>query len=279
MFGLFLVATSQIFAEIGIALGKKQVEHKEETVYEMGFLNAFWSTLIFIAWCFIGGSFIFVPESIPFFLLRAALEVILLFTSLHAVIDADRSTFAFLRLFTIPAVLFADVLLGYTLPLPQALGILLVAFSLLFLVAGKGLSPKGKVLTVVSALIAAGTITLFKYNITHYNSVEAEEALMHGFLLTVIVTAGLLQGHQNVFRALLRPKALLQSAVIGASNVMMGFAYAFAPASVITSSKCAIDVLLAIISGRAFFHENKLLLKLGAFATVAAGLTLIALYA
>ncbi len=278
MFGLILVASSQLFAEIGVAFGKHQVEHKEETVYEMGFVNILCTALLFGAWCLIAGSFVFVPESLPFFLLRAVLEVILLFTSIHAVVDADRSTFAFLRLLTIPAVLFADVMLGYNLPLPQALGILLIATSLLFLFAGKGLSARGKVLTIISSLIAAGTITLFKFNITHYNSVEAEEILMNGLLLVTLVIAGFVRGHQNVFGALLRPKALAQSFAIGMGSALMGFAYAYAPASIITTSKRGIDVLLAIASGRAFFHEDKLLLKLSAFVTVALGLAVVAFY-
>ncbi len=277
MLGLILVAVSQVFAEFAASFGKREVERKEETVYEMAFLSTVWGAVLISLWGVFHGSFVFNPESLPLFLVRSVLEIALLFISFHAVIRADRSTFAFLRVLTIPAVLAADIVLGYTLSLTQILGMLLIVTSLGLLFFGKGLSATGKLLTITAALLAAATVSLFKYNLTYYgNSVEAEESIMYAILLVAVIAAGFFRGHQNVFASFLRPAHLAQSFAAGIGSILMAFAYVFAPASVIMSGKRALDILYAIVSGQTYFHENRLALKLLAFLVVATGVGLVA---
>lgn len=279
MLGIAFVLISQFFSEIATAFGKREVEKKEETVYSMGFLNAFWSTIFLAAWGLLGGgSFVFSLESLPFFLLRAVLEIALTFTTLHAVISSDRSTFSFLRILTIPLLLVIDLMLGYSIATMQVAGMLTIVVALIFLATSHGLSAKGKLLSLASAVLAVATITLYKYDIEHFNSVEAEQSFMHFILLISLMIAGWVRGHENVLHSLVRPAFFGQSIAAGVGSVFLSFAYTFAPASVILTAKRSFDILITIASGRLYFHENNTGLKLVAFVLVVIGVSLVALF-
>src|SRR5438128_6890539 len=133
MIGIILVGIAGFFAEIGTSIGKYEVAHKKESLYAMGFLSGVWSSSFLIIIGFVRHDFIFSTASLPTFLLRAVLEIILLFVSLNAVLTADRSTFSFLRTLTIPLLLIADLSLGYAIPPQQIFGISLMVLAFVFL--------------------------------------------------------------------------------------------------------------------------------------------------
>ena len=272
MLGIALVALAECFAEASISIGRYEVKNRKETLYAMGFLSAVWATVFLLAYAFIWGEFRFSLESLPTFGLRLVLEVILLFVTLHALIAADRSTFAFLRIISIPLLLVADIMLGYAVSSMQIMGISLIVIALGILFLNHGLSRNGKLLTILSALLAVGTITLYKYDITHYNSVEAEQALTHLVLLIVLVVVAKLHTGENVARHLLRPPFLAQSLFAGVATVFFSFAFLFAPASVIMAAKRSFETLAAIGSGHRYFREKHVAVKLIAFALVAGGI-------
>lgn len=276
MFGILLMGISQLFAEVGMSLGKYEVAHKRETLLAMGFLNALWSTaFLILVSALITHDFRFSLESLPTFLTRCVLEVVLIYVSLHALLQADRSTFAFMRTLTIPLLLVADITLGYVLTLQQMLSVALMIAAFLVLTINHGLSRKGKAMSLCSALIPVATITIYKYDITYYNSVEAEQTLTHLFLLGAFIIAALYR-RENVFATMLKPKFFTQSMAAGLSTVFLSFAYLYAPASVITSAKRAFEILGAILSGHAVFKEKKLALKLVSFVLIGAGVALMA---
>lgn len=277
MFGVLFALTSQLFVEVSTSMGKYEVEHKKESLYAMGFLNLFWISLFLFAIGFFRGAFHFDLASLPTFTLRAVLEVVATFVSLNAVLTADRSTFAFLHTLTIPLVLCIDIMLGYTLSGGQLAGIALMICAFIFLFINRGLSSRGKALSLASAALAAITISLYKYDITHFNSVEAEQALMTGFLTIVFVVAAWYRARENVFRYLTQPVFLAQSVASGLGSIFMSFAYVFAPASVIISLKRAFEVLISIISGRAVFHEKNITTKAIACILIATSICLVAM--
>jgi len=276
MIGVVLVAIAQVFAEIGTSMAKYEVVRKHESILAMGFLNAFWSTFFLLALGLFKGSFVFSLESLPTFLLRTVLELILMFVSLHAVIVADRSTFAFLRTLTIPLLLIVDLMLGYSITLWQIAGIALMIAAFSMLTLEKGLSRKGKMLSLLSALIPVATLSLYKYNITNFNSVEAEQTLIHVIIVVVLLLIAWFQTGENLFGYMRHPRYLAQSIVAGIAYVFLSYAYLYAPASVITAAKRACEILGAILSGRTVFHEKHLALKLGAFVLIASGAGLMA---
>jgi hypothetical protein len=274
MLGILLIAIAEIFAEASTSIGKYEVAKKKESLYAMAFLNAFWATVFLLAIGLFRGHFYFDLESLPTFLLRAILEIALVFVSLNAILTADRSTFAFLRTLTIPLLLVADFMLGYALEITQVAGVSLMVVAFLFLFFNHGLSRKGKLLSLVSAMIAVATITLYKYNITHYNSVEAEQTYMHVILLVAIIAAAKIRAHENVFWYLTQPLFITQSVLSGFASVFMSFAYVFAPASIIMAAKRAFEVLASIGAGRAVFKEKHLSVKLTGFSLLLLGVGL-----
>ncbi|MBL8158093.1 hypothetical protein JNK62_00970 [bacterium] len=274
MLGVILIAVGELFAEASATIGRYEVKHRKETLYTMGFLSGFWATVFLVIYSFTWGEFRFSYDSLPTFGARLGLEIALLLFSLHAMVQADRSTFAFLRTFTIPLLLAADLALGYPLSINQVFGVSLIVIALLILLLNHGLSRRGKLLSLMSAICAVGTITLYKYNITYFNSVEAEQTLMHVFLLVAIAAAAKLQTGEDVTRRMFKPVFFAQSLLAGVATMLFSFAFLFAPASVITAVKRSLEILGAIVFGRKYFHEKHVLLKLLACALVAGGIGL-----
>lgn len=276
MIGITLVALAEFFAEFSVSIGKYEVAHKRETLFAMGFLNALWAT-IFMAVIGVasGSAFVFSLESLPTFLLRAVLETILMFVTLSALIAADRTTFSFLRIITIPLLLATDLWIGYAVSITEMAGISLIVVALVFLLLNHGLSRRGKMLSLASAIIAVATISLYKYNITHYNSVAAEQTLMHFLMLVAMVLGGAVYARENVLRYLLHPVFLAQSIAAGIANVLLSFGFAFGHPSVIMAAKRSFEIGVSVISGKAYFHEKHILIKSISLVLIAGGIVLI----
>ncbi len=271
-----MIAAAEIFAEASTSVGKYEVEKKRESLYAWGFLSAFWALifLVLIA-IFKEGSFVFTLSSLPTFISRAVVEIVLTFISLHAVLTADRSTFSFLRIVTIPLLLIVDTALGYRLSFEQYAGIGVLVVTLIFLLMNHGLSAKGKFISLISAVLATATISLYKFDITHYNSVVAEQLLMYIILLVSFIIAAKWYSKENVFKYLLHPIFLGQSLFAGIAGLLASFAYLFAPASVISTARRAFEILISIISGRTFFHEKHLFVKIVSFIFIFIGTILL----
>lgn len=276
MIGIFLIAIGEVFSQVGISIGKYQVSLKKESLYAMAFLHSFWAALLLILFTISGkGEFIFSIQSLPTLLVRVLFEIILVFVALKAVVDADRSTYSFLRVITLPLLLVVDVSLGYDISLMQITGVSLVVVALIFLFINHGLSKRGKMFSVFSALLAVATISLYKYNITHFNSVEAEQIITHVILLLVIVVAAWVHTKENVFALLKNRTFFTQSLASGIGGVFLSFAYVYAPASVITTAKRSLEILTSMIFGKSYFHEKHFLIKLAALVLIILGIKFI----
>jgi drug/metabolite transporter (DMT)-like permease len=276
MFGIVLVGIAQCFAEISTSLGKYEVARKRESLYAMGFLNAFWATIFLIVIGLFRGTLTdFSLASIPTAAVRLALEYVLMLITLNAVLSADRSTFAFLRTLTIPLLLGADIFLGYMISTPQLIGISLMVIAIVLLTLNHGLSRRGKLLTLLSALIPVATISLYKYNITNFNSVEAEQTVQHIFLLVALLITARIRTGENLLPLVVQRRYLSQTLSAGVAYVCLSYAYLFAPASIITAGKRAFEILTAILFGHTMFKEKHILLKLAAFVLMVVGVGLI----
>lgn len=276
MTALLLVAVAAFFIELSSTIGKEELAHKKESFYAVAFLSGIWATLIFISVTLLtADAFVFSLQSLPTFLIRAVLEIALVFTSIQALKEADRSTFTFLRMLTLPLLLVVDLFLGYSLTQLELLGILLLIITPLFLATEHSMSAHGKVLALLSATIAAATISLYKYNITHFNSIAAEQVIMHSIILTVIIATAWFRGHENVFRYLTKPICLAQSLAAGVAAVCMSFAYAIGVASVVIAMKRAFELIWSLVLGRLYFHESRMAMKLIALSLALTGIYLI----
>jgi len=275
MLALVLVSIGTFFDELSIALGKAKVEHNEQTIYSMAFLSYIWATLWFFLIILYKGNFVFSLASLPTFIPRLLIELILAHITTLAIIRSDRSTFGFIRTGTIPLLLLTDLWMGYTLSTTQLFGILLLAGTLLVAFMNHGLQREGIMLVVWATILPIATIALYKYNITHFNSVEAEQFLTHLALLIYLFVMAMKVGKENPFALFMKRKFFVQSFAAGLAGVLVSFAYLFAAASTIIAAKRAIAVLWAIVSGNRYFAEKGIGLKIILFVLVSVGIMLL----
>jgi hypothetical protein len=276
MAGIILIVCAALFLEAATVIGKVEVKKKRESLYTMGFLNLFLGTLCLGALgIFRGSDFHFVAASLPTFTARIFLEIVQLRVALGAITVADRTTYSFVRVGTIPLLLLVDLALGYTITLSAMTGIALVTVALALLFSNHHVSRRGLGLTIVSAVNAVATLSLFKYNITHFNSVEAEQGLIQIILLIYCFVQARVVAHENPFRFLRQPVFFAQSLLSGLGGAAAGFAYLFAPASIITAAERSGSVLWAFAFGGWYFREHGLVAKAAICALLIIGIVLL----
>jgi hypothetical protein len=276
MIGIVLAALGSVFAEAADIVGRTEAKKKHETVFSMGFLQTFWATIFFVVWSLVSaGSFRFDYDSLPTFILKMVLEVIQVYATISAVITADRSSFGFIRVLTIPLLLIVDIFLGYQLAPMQSVGVSLIVIAMLILFTDHNFSKKGAGLVLFGAVNSVATISLYKYNITHYNSVVAEQTLTLLIILAFLTVGAVFITKEHPLRMLGQKKFFLQSFSDGLAVMAGSFAFLYAPASIISAVRRSTAVLMATISGNLYFQERHIAIKLGMFALLTVGIILI----
>lgn len=272
MFGVLLAGLSSALSEISDSIGKKEVRGRVASYYTFGFLNLLFGTIIIIATGFVRHDFLFDIASLPTFLPRLALEVLQAHVSILALMRASRSDFGVIRMLTIPLLLAVDVMLGYHVTTLQVFGITLIVAAIVLLSYSEHFKTKGIWLVVISAVNAVITISLYKYDVSHFNSVEAEQSIVCLVLVLYFFILAAYMKRENPFSYLVNPYFLVQTCASGLSTAAGSFAILFAPASIITTALRAFAVLFAIGSGRFYFREKHFAFKLGLFCIVVLGL-------
>ncbi|OGZ02616.1 MAG: hypothetical protein A2430_00350 [Candidatus Liptonbacteria bacterium RIFOXYC1_FULL_36_8] len=275
MVGLFLILIASTFSEIGVSIGKIEVKKKKDSIYSMGFLSLFIGTVFFFLIALIKNSFVFSLASLPTFIPRVILEILLTFFTVSAIVKADRSTYSFIKVGTLPLLVIADLVLGYELQAYQIIGVGIIIFALAVLFLNHGINKKGIFYSALSAILAVATLSLFKYDITKYNSVEAEQGIISVILLIYLFFMARLITKENPLKLLKKKEFFAQSFFEGMGSVLVSFAFIFAPASIITTALRSFSVLAAMISGSIYFHERHFLIKLACFVFIAIGLVLL----
>lgn len=276
MWGVILASIGTFLEEIASLLGKAKVQARQQSIYAMGFLQllgmvALWGVLLLIK----PGQFVFLRASLPTFGVRAVLEILQAHYTMVAIVKADRSTYGFLRTGTIPLLLLVDLVLGYTIGLSQIFGILIIIFALLFLFMNHGLTRHGAGVTIFTTVNAVATLSLYKYDITHFNSIPAEQLLIQLIVLIYFITAGVWIAKENPIIWLKKPPLLMQALTQGAGGIIESFAYGLAPASIIIAVKRSSAVVWSILSGNRYFGEKRLAIKLLGVAVVVLGIILL----
>lgn len=273
--GFVLVIIGALCCEFSVSSGKRDVALHREGLYSYGFLGHLWILVFFVIIALAGGSFVFSAQSIPLLCLFVVLEAAQVYSSLNATVTAHRSTMGFLMVGTVPLLLVVDFLLGYELSVYAVSGVAVIVIGLLVLYINHGLNKKGIGYVLFSMFNAVATISVYKYMITHYNSVAAQQ------IVTTIVMLGFLycmaqwKNEGNPLRLLQKRHFLLQSLSQGVGAALFSAAYVYAPASVITGAKRAAGVFWAVVSGNRVFHEKHLIIKMFSLGLVTAGLVLL----
>jgi hypothetical protein len=275
MFGILLIALGTGLGEASSSLGKVGVAKKRQSIYSMAFLSSFFTAIFIGITVLLGASFNFSLQSLPFFLPRVCLEIGLAYITTQAIVKADRSTFGFLRLITIPLLLSVDIILQYSLSIQQILGMAVLLATLGLLLGFQSISSKGAGLVVASGLISVATISIYKYDISHFNSVAAEQLIVSTILILFFGIFARYKNHENVWKLFTRPTTIFQSLSMGLAGVCDSFAYIFAPASIILAAKRGLEILWSILAGHYYFKEYGLKTKLSALVCIVVALLLL----
>ena len=275
MLAVAMIFASTLLHETADTMGKKAVKKRRETVYSLAFLGIFWSLVFLVAAALLGAEFVVTGASLPILIPRIILEAVLAYIGAEAIVRADRSTLGFLRLLTIPLLLVVDIILGYRLTTWQFIGIGLMFGGLLLAFHHNPRGKKGAGLALLGAVIGVATASLYKWNITHYNSVVGEQVIMFSCLLLFFYVQSVRHSHTSPLRLLLRPRSGAQSLAGGLGAAIEGFAYQFAPASVIIALKRSLALMWSIVFGHTYFHEKSFRRKVYSGAVLLAGLCLV----
>ena len=277
MFGVFFASLGTFFEEVATVVGKKEILKHEESPFTMGFFNLIWG-VIFL--CFLvliqKTDFVFSQASVPTFLVRVVFEMLQAYATVLAIAGADRSTTSFVRVGTIPLLLAVDTLLGYSLQMPQLVGIGIVLVAILFVMYSRSTNKQGVGLVLFTTVNAVITISLYKYNITHFNSVAGEQIPMGILLLLFMFGMAHFVGKENPIKMLRKGIFMGQSVAMGFGSILESFAYVFAPASVILAAKRSSAVLWSVLSGNHYFHERHMAAKLAVVLVLIAGIVFLA---
>lgn len=277
MFALLLITIGNLFQESATAIGKKSMDKRQETIYGYAFLSVFWFTIFLIIFVAIGASFHFSKDSLPYFVPRLIIEIMIAQLGAIAIHKAQLSTFSFLRQITIPLLLVVDIIVGYEIGAAKMLGMLVIFGTVIYLLGDKTLSKKGSKYIVAIALLSVINLSLFKYDITHFNSVAAEQIVVGLCLTAYFTVAGWLHKREKTWEYLYKARTEIQSLLTGFGTTIGSFAFIYVPASVATTYSRSTELLFAILFGNIAFHERKLGHKLAGFAVISSALILIAI--
>src|SRR3989344_570445 len=134
---------------------------------------------------------------------------------------------------------------------------------------------RGMLLVLLVAILAAIDTGLYKYDISHFNSVESEQAIISLIIsLYFFLTATLIRGENPL--AFLRQKIYMaQASSSGIAYVVGSFAYLYASASVITAARRGFSVLFSILTGTFYFKERGFFVRTLLFIIILIGLMLL----
>lgn len=277
MFGVIITFFSTFFDEIGCSITKIKLNQGQISVYSIGLINSLAATLLYIIVNLAKWEFHFSWASLPTLAVRAILEVILTGIALSAIASADRSTFGFIRVVTIPLLLTVDFLLGYKISGWQMAGMGMIIFSLFLLFSYQGVKKQGAILSLLSAGLAAATITLYKYDITYYNSVAAEQTIISLVIMVFLIGLAFFKAKENPFVFLKQKIYFFQTLINAVPAFLNSYAYIFAPASVILSAYRSSAVFWSVVSGKVYFKEEHLLIKAVCLILLLGGIILLAI--
>lgn len=275
MFAGLLVFIGHFFEEISASASKHAFSSRVLSYTLYGFLAHFMSALFFGVYAYVeGNSFVYNLHAWPIFLLRLVTEVIQCEIVYRAIVVSDRTSFGFARILTIPLLLLVDIALGYSLLPMQFLGIGVICIALLAYFGAEHGKGNGVRLALLSALLSVVNISLYKYDITHYNKAMVVQFFM---ALTLMLFYGFRVAYSKADRALLygikeHPYLGVMLVSQSVATLLISLAYGLAPASLVLAFSRASAVIWSLISGVFYFHEQRVLKKVFVTAVLTLGL-------
>lgn len=264
-----------LFEEAASSIGKLAVKLKIESPYSMGVVTNFWNVVLFLSLTLVKWP----EQKISIWttlIIRIVLETILGYITVNAITRSSRSTFSFIRSGTIPLLLIVDFILGYRIDLPQLVGIALISICLFILFANHGLDKKGLSYVLASTFLAVATISLFKYDINHGNSLELEQSLI-GFSTLIFFLIMAKRTKAKLYKLIKEPLVLAQAATQALAAAFGTYGLSLIPPSVHIAASRSTTMIAAVSSGKLVFHEKRLGIKILALIFCVIGILLLSL--
>jgi hypothetical protein len=279
MLTFLIVLFSTFSMEAADSIGKKNVAKHRETIYGLGFLWFFWvAVFLALSVVFLHADFKFYAASLPTFVPRVLLEFAMVYLGAVSTVKADRSTMGFLRLTTIPLLLVVDLRLGYGITPLQVAGItiLFLGMGLLFLRSKR--SKKGAGFVLAGSIVAVLTASLYKYDISHFNSVAAEQLIMAVCVMVFFTVLSAVHRTTPPILLVFRKQTGLQSLMAGASLAVESFAIYYVAPSILIALKRGLALVWSIVFGHKWFHEHKFAVKMRAAGVAMVGLVMLVIH-
>lgn len=275
MFGILLTIIGSFFEEAGNSAGKTAVKSKIESIYTLGFVTNLCCAVLFAVMASLRWQDMAIG-SWTTLMIRFPIELLLAHFSIIALTRCTRSTFGFLRTGTIPLLAIVDLFMGYGLDFYQILGILIISAALLFLHINHGLEKKGLKFAVLATIMPVVTISLAKYNFSHGNSWELEQALVLSAMAIYFYTVARSRG-EKPFLLFKKPMVILQATITALGSVLLVWSLSLITPSIHTTVKRSTAVIAAVASGGIVFHEKKMLIKAVTVIACIIGIALLAI--
>jgi hypothetical protein len=270
---ILLILGSTLLDELFNSSGKRAVSKHKETTYSLGFLNSFGAVVAFGIAALLGVSLHFSISSLPTLIPRIAIEILSAHLVIKAIQKTDRSTFGFFGLMVAPLLVIADLALGFGITPYQIMGVVGISLILLTLAHDHSLRLKGSGLLLFIAITNAITISLYKYDIAHYNSVVAEQLIVTSFILFYFWLNLHRLGHKSAASLLLKPLSLGQTSSKGLALMLKSYAFSVGPGAVVAVAGSSFSLMWSVLFGKTYFHEKHISHKL-----VGCGATIVALF-
>lgn len=276
MLTVIFASLGSFIDEISSSIIKFETDHHKESIYTAGFINMIFGISAFAFIAFFRNSFVFSLASLPTFITKTVLEILQAWATMNAIQKVDRSSYAFIRNLTIPLLLIVDYLVGFALQPAQLVGIIIIFAIFGIIMFFHIINFRAIGYSLFTAVNAVATISLFKYNVTNFNSVEGEQILTSLVLLSYFFLAAQFFAKENPFAFLTHKLFLGQGVFHGASSILGSFAVALGNPGIATAAGRASAVLAGIISGHNYFQEKKFGAKLWVSLGLIVGLVLLA---
>lgn len=221
-----------------------------------------------------GEKFTYNLAGLPIFFARLIVDLIQCEIVYRSLFKADRTTFGFARILTIPLLLLVDIALGYSLTNAQYIGIGIISSALLAYFGVEHMKGKGVHFALISSVLSVLTVSLYKYDISHYNPIAISQFVMAIALMVIYgVRVALSKKDRKLFAHLKEHKMLSLVFISQAiASTLISYAYSLAPASLVLAISRASAVVWSLLSGTFYFHEKKVLRKVFICAVLVFGL-------
>lgn len=275
MFGILLVVIAALFVEIGCSIAKHEHSKHSEDIWGLIFINSLVALAIYIGVGIYRGTLDFVVQSWPILTMAVLLNLTSNFVGNMTTLKSSRSMAGVFKMLTVPLLTITDYLLGYDISPVQILGIGLVVLTIIGLIKRDAWHKSSTKWLMLNTIMNVFTITIYKYSIDHIATVETFQVINLVLLIIGSILAARIFTQQNLFKLLTHPFALLQAGSMGLGSALDGFAYSYAPASIINAAYRSAQSFWTLVSGSFYFHEHKIFTRVVAVIFLIGGVFLL----